>query len=165
MLKVLVLAVSVGLLSPASAADSKNTDAIARLLEITNAKEIVDSILVQTEQMMANMGAQLGVQPEEQKYFDEFSKKAFTLMESEMSWQNLQAEFSNLYAANFTEKEISDMIAFYETDTGRSMVDKMPKVLQESLQISQGVMVSVMPRIQDLARELQAELEQVRNSK
>lgn len=164
MRKVLVLLLSLGCLAPVSASEVDKSTSIEKLLDITNSKDIVTSILSQAEQMMSNMGAQMGVRPNEQQYFDEFSRKAFELMEREMSWDILQDHFVELYAANFTEKEVNDMITFYETDTGKSMIEKMPQVIQESLQLSQSVMVSVMPQIQDLARELQAELEQVRNS-
>ncbi len=40
-----------------------------------------------------------------------------------------------LYQTNFTEAEIDAMIAFYSSEHGRSIVGKMPKIVQESMQV------------------------------
>jgi len=40
-----------------------------------------------------------------------------------------------LYQTNFTEPEIDAMIAFYSSEHGRSIIGKMPQVVQESMQV------------------------------
>ena len=55
------------------------------------------------------------------------------------------AEIVPLYARHFTVTEIKAMTAFYKTPAGSKMLQTMPKVTQESMQISQKVL---MPRIQ-----------------
>ena len=164
MLRIILLAVSLFATTSISAAEQDKLANIERLLEVTNSEEIVKSILGQTEQMMSNMGAQIGVRPNEEEYFSNFSEKVFDLLTNEMNWDTLKTDFIELYSQNFTEKEIADMLSFYETDSGRAMVEKMPLVLQESIQLSQNRMMSIMPDIQEMARELQQELEQVRSS-
>jgi hypothetical protein len=40
---------------------------------------------------------------------------------------------ANAYAAHFTEAELKEMLAFYNSPTGKKYVAEMPKVMQESL--------------------------------
>lgn len=54
-------------------------------------------------------------------------------------------EIVPLYARHFTVTEIKAMTVFYKSPAGSKMLQTMPKVTQESMQISQKVL---MPRIQ-----------------
>ena len=56
----------------------------------------------------------------------------------------LMAEIVPLYARNFTADELRQMAAFYRTPAGAKMLFLTPRIGQESLQISQKI---VMPKI------------------
>ena len=56
------------------------------------------------------------------------------------------------------------MIVFYESETGRSVTNKMPRVMQDSMYLSQDMMKAVFPKIQALALELQKDLKAARAS-
>lgn len=55
------------------------------------------------------------------------------------------AEIVPLYARHFTVTEIKAMTTFYKSPAGSKMLQTMPKVMNESMQISQKLL---MPRIQ-----------------
>lgn len=40
-----------------------------------------------------------------------------------------------VYSKHFTEHEIVDLLNFYNTSTGKKMIEKMPTVLQESMEV------------------------------
>ena len=42
-----------------------------------------------------------------------------------------------IYDKYFTENEITEMIALYETPIGKKMIEKMPLILSESMQLGQ----------------------------
>jgi hypothetical protein len=48
------------------------------------------------------------------------------------------------YAANFTEQELTDILAFYQSPTGRSMVAKTPELMRSVM----GGMLAMMPQMQ-----------------
>lgn len=48
--------------------------------------------------------------------------------------KRLKSAYATIYAEEFTEKELEDMIAFYKTDTGRKMLVKLPTVLEKGRQ-------------------------------
>lgn len=57
---------------------------------------------------------------------------------------DLQPRFSELvdamakmYADAFTEKELKDILAFYETPTGKKLLDQQPKLVDSSMNFAQ----------------------------
>ncbi|MGZ9410820.1 MAG: DUF2059 domain-containing protein, partial [Methylocystis sp.] len=52
-----------------------------------------------------------------------------------------QAELNNevamVYASRFTEKEIKDLLAFYQTPLGRKLISEEPKALDQSMTYAQ----------------------------
>ena len=52
-----------------------------------------------------------------------------------MSFESLKGEFARIYAEEFTEQEIRDMIAFYRTPTGAKAIAKMSILMAKGSQI------------------------------
>ncbi|EGI74515.1 hypothetical protein PH505_af00320 [Pseudoalteromonas distincta] len=136
---------------------------IDELIKVMNLDSMVDSMYGQVEGMMKGMSDQMGVKPSEQAIFDKYYSDMTTVLKTEMSWAKMQPMMVNVYDKHFSEQEIADMLAFYKTDTGQKILEKMPVVMQESMQMSQSLMKDAMPKIQTLAQQLSDELEQSRS--
>ena len=65
---------------------------------------------------------------QQQALLDDFTKKAFTLVESRMGWKAIEPEILDLYARTFTDEELDGMLAFYKSPAGISMIAKMPSI-------------------------------------
>jgi hypothetical protein len=64
-------------------------------------------------------------------------------------WNALEAEFGNtsmdelvtmlvpVYEKHLTEKDLQEMIAFYQTPVGKKYAEKSPFIMQESMQVGQ----------------------------
>ena len=68
----------------------------------------------------------------------------------------------NVYLKHFNQHEIDGLIEFYKSDVGKSMTQKMPLVMQDSMMAGQQAMRSLMPEIQAIAQEMQGEIQQAR---
>ncbi|MBB1455140.1 DUF2059 domain-containing protein [Pseudoalteromonas sp. SG43-5] len=136
---------------------------IDELISVMNLDSMVDSMYGQVEGMMKGMSDQMGVKPSEQAIFDKYYGDMTKVLKTEMSWAKMQPMMVNVYDKHFSEQEIADMLAFYKTDTGQKILEKMPVVMQESMQMSQSLMKDAMPKIQTLAQQLSDELEQSRS--
>lgn len=162
-MKTLVM-VSLGmLLSFAVYAQDSKRESVEELLRVTNMDSMIDGMYGQMTQMTEGMGRQFGVKPDEQPIFDAYLNKVFAAMKEDMSWKKMKEPMIDLYLKHFTEKEVQDMLAFYESETGRSMVAKMPVIMADSMQISQEMMTSFLPKLQSMAEELKAELKNYRS--
>ncbi|MBM7073171.1 DUF2059 domain-containing protein [Shewanella sp. 202IG2-18] len=118
-------------LSFISYAEPAKTKDIDQLMQLMNVDSTLDSIYAQTRQMMVGMNKQLGIKPSEQALFDDHLNDVMNVMQKKMNWGTMKDPMSKIYLDNYTEKEIKDMITFYESETGRSMVKKMPKVMTQ----------------------------------
>jgi len=50
-----------------------------------------------------------------------------------------------LYASNFTERELAEMDRFYSSPVGQSVLEKMPRLMQDMMQKTMPVMMADMP--------------------
>lgn len=153
-------------LSFSAYADSETKRAkLNELVNVMDMDSMVDQMYSQMELMMQNMSTQMGVQPSEQAIFDEYYNKMSFVIKEDMSWAKMEPLMVDIYSRNFSEKEIDDMLAFYKTETGQSLLLKMPAVMQESMQMSQTLMQASIPRIQQIAKELSDDLAESRSNK
>ena len=145
------------------AAQTAKQQKIDELVEVMNMDAMVDSMYAQVEGMMQNMSVQMGVKPDEKAIFDKYYADMTEVLKTKMSWQKMQPMMINLYDKQFTEQEISDILAFYKTESGQAILKKMPQVMQESMQMSQALVQDAMPEIQAIAGELGEALKQSRS--
>lgn len=51
--------------------------------------------------------------------------------------QQLRNDVTTIYAEIFTEQELKDLITFYKTPTGQKALQKLPEIMQRSMQLAQ----------------------------
>ncbi|AZQ13147.1 DUF2059 domain-containing protein [Shewanella khirikhana] len=145
--------------APVFAGEAERRAQVEELLVAMNADALMDAIYGQMEGMMNQMQAQLQVKESERPLLADFNAKVVKMMGEEMGWDKLKGPMIDIYVKNLTEKEISDMLAFYQSETGQSMVKKMPAMTQESMQMTMGLMLQVMPKLDALAEEFKRNLQ------
>ncbi len=149
-----------------SFADSASKEEkLDQLVNIMDMDSMVENMYSQMELMMQNMATELGVKAEEQTIFDEYYNKMTLLLKEDMSWQKMKPFVIDIYRRNFSEKEIDDMLAFYGTETGQALLQKMPTVMQESMIMSQALAQQTLPKLQEIGEELRMDLEKARSEK
>jgi len=82
----------------------------------------------------------------------EAGKKVVDLIMAELSWDNIKNGYITLYADLFTEKELKDLTAFYESPVGQAYVRKQPELTQRSMILSQQMMMKIMPKLRGMGR-------------
>lgn len=172
MMKKLMLAVAVVLSVsiPVVHADATSQKAIIEeILIVTKADANVDQTIqalytqlrTMMEKQFAEMGASDDLSPILKRYLD----KVFNIMEQTMSWKVLKNDMIDLYEQTFTEDELNGMLAFYKSPVGQSVVDKMPKVMQQSIAIAQKYMPEMQRKIVKISEEFEEELKAVKAKK
>ena len=146
----------------AHADDTGKTRNIEELLNLTDAPAMMESMYSQMEVMLQDMGEQMGVTDGEQPIFDEYYSKMMVLMRKELNWDKVKDPIKSIYGKHFTDTEIRDLIKFYKTDTGKKTLEKLPVIMQESMAISQQALAKVLPQIQAMSQQLEADIAQAR---
>ncbi|MFC1751095.1 DUF2059 domain-containing protein [Pseudomonadota bacterium] len=160
------LIVALMLLLPTTGMSEEQTkrENIEALLSLTNAESTVDGMYAQMGSMMQGMAQQLGIKPSERELFNQYMEKLFSTMKAEMSWDKMKAPMIDIYTKHYSNKELQDMVAFYKSESGKSMIEKMPMVIQDSMQVSQSMMKDFVPKMQALSEEMRAELVALRSN-
>lgn len=122
------------LLAPAASAQSPDAkmEAIGELMELTGAAALGQQM---ADQMMAHMAPML-----RQAYPDvppDMMDELLDEMRAEIRSVDMVALVGPVYDRHFTEEEIRGLIAFYETPLGRRTIERMPIVMQESMEAGQ----------------------------
>lgn len=135
-------------------ADSK--DLAAELMVLMKVDETIKqgmemsrkAMLMQTQQMAAQMGGQANLDK-----IKAHQDRVMDLIESEMSWDKMKAQYVELYASIFTESELKGLIEFYRSPVGQTFIRKQPELMQKSMELNQRMMMNLQPKMMQLMKE------------
>lgn len=164
MKKILLLIASLTLLSSAMtfADTTSKRQVVIELLESMQMDSMMDAMYSQMDGIFINMGRQMNVQASEQAIFERYTQKMTAAMKAEMSWAKMKEPMADIYLKHYSEKELAEMLAFYRSETGKAMVEKMPAVMADSVPISQTMLQNVLPKIESIGTEMEQALEAAR---
>ncbi|ENX06478.1 hypothetical protein F898_03428 [Acinetobacter courvalinii] len=120
-------------------AQPASKDSIKQLLKITKSEQFLGQMSPQISNMMHSsiekftQGKQLTTKQE--LALVNYSQELGKIMQEQLTWAKLEPEMIKIYAEEFTQQEIDGMIQFYKTPVGQSTIDKMPIVMQKSMQV------------------------------
>lgn len=152
-------ALSLILSTPAFAAPPSQAQ-VERLLQVMDARKVVD-------QMMPAMMQQSRSLLEQTLTGERFSEadraRAERLMDNQetalrqmLAWDKIKPIYMRVYTRTLTDKEVDAMTAFYSSPEGRSVMQKMPQIMQVSMIEMQPLMQESMQKLmQDLQKELE----------
>jgi uncharacterized protein len=159
----LVLFVLSMFLRPALAQNVPPSEAsLKELMKITNISSLMDASMKQIEAMMRADGEKLTkghtFTPEQKQILDDMYSQMTAVVTSGMSWEKLEPTMIDLYRQVYTQKEVDGMLAFYKTDAGRALIQKMPALMQATMQLMQRNIASTMPKMAQIRQDTLAKL-------
>lgn len=117
--------------------DSSHRAAVQRLMQVIHVREM-------TEQSgEAILNGQLQQMPQLAPYADILRE----FYHEQMNWASLEPEYTRLYLEVFSEAELRDLIAFYESPLGQKLLAKMPVLLAKSNEITTRRLQAAMPQL------------------
>lgn len=153
-LTIITLAFSFGV----AAAENTHRAAVEKLLLLMNQDQIMEQMFPQVKQFVMQQFQQENISPEQTQAFEKYFDKIFDVMQEEMSWDKMRDDFIQIYTAVYTEDEVNELIAFYESPIGQKTIAKTPLLMQQSMAVSQKHTQNMMPKILKIAAEMAAEL-------
>ena len=154
----------------ASGAGSPPSEAsIKELLELSQAKKLIDSVMTQMDGLMtqtiqqATQGQE--VPPKVQKDINKRQAEVVGLMKELLDWKKLEPMYLRVYQKTFSQQEVDGMIAFYKTPAGQAVIAKMPAVMQNTMDEMQQMMGPVMQKMQRMQQDVVAEMKAVGQKK
>lgn len=139
---------------------------IEELLTLTNQEALFDQTMALTmnqvsQSMPTMMESMMGESAdpeailESQAMVERLMGKILAGFQSRISFQDIAEDvYYPLYAENFNEAQLQDMIDFYNTPTGQHTIAVMPQLVQDSMSLTQQ---RIMPTMIEVLQEVMAE--------
>ncbi|UOQ52668.1 DUF2059 domain-containing protein [Hymenobacter cellulosivorans] len=126
--------------APVAAVSAKQRQAAEELLQAMNMEQNMNKSIDQMVTMQVQQRPDMkSVEPELR-----------TFMTKHMSWATLKDDMVQLYAAEFTEKDLRSLTTFYKSAAGQKLLDKQPELLRATMQMGQQRLQQNIPELQQL---------------
>lgn len=134
----LILFIAIPVLATEPNPSARQRQLVEKLLEVMKIDDTVrgtiDAMYAQMEKQFLESAAANGTDEdslaEAKDTFRSFREKASKLNLS----GEMREAYIRMYSKYFSEKELADLIAFYDSPTGRKTMDVLPQMMQESMQ-------------------------------
>jgi hypothetical protein len=139
---------------PNARADEAGKNAkIEEMLQLTHVDRTIAQMLPQVQAMVTAQMAKGDLSPEQRQQGEQMEQKMMALIADRLSWEKAKPAYIRIYAETFSESEVDGILAFYKSPAGQAMLDKMPQLMQKSMEVGQQLMGDVMPQIQRMAEQ------------
>lgn len=129
---------------------------IEKFLQVTEAANMMDQAYQNMDQMTAQMLASSGLDTKRDKQIQQDMQEMNALVRAELSWDKMEEPLIALYGSVFSEAELQDIIAFYQSDAGQKMLKRQPELIQGTMVMMQEQMQTLMPKIKALSEKQHA---------
>lgn len=132
----------------AGADESSKRQKVEQLLVLTNSASMMDQMFDQLRGAIAQQRDMLNLSKEDSREMtNEIETVSFGMIRERLSWDKLKPKFIDLYAETFTEEEVEGMVAFYRSPAGKAAIEKMPKLVGQSMAITNELMKDILPEM------------------
>lgn len=154
MTKFIVLIVVVMLLPAFACADNgervKSAEVLVDLLRIE--QNIADSI-AQYKGMMTGIIAATDTTSADSEAAKKQQKKFDDLISSELNWNKIKPDFVKLYSDTFTIDELNEMVKFYKSKPGKTLVEKTPELTKKTMEMFLVYTSKLFPQLVELSEK------------
>lgn len=130
---------------------------IEKLLQVTDAAAMMDQAYLQMDQISEQMLKSTGTGLDKDPQARQMVKNINALVREELSWKQLEEPMIALYGNVFSEDELQEIIAFYQSDVGQKMLKRQPELMQGTMVMMQEQMQRLMPKMKALIEKQVAE--------
>jgi hypothetical protein len=155
-----------------SAIDVEKTTLIETMIEQTRLPDLMKQMIGQYVAMFnqnfeKSFSEELKKSGDTTDYSDEvkaFEAKMADLLTKRLAWDQVKPKMIALYDESFSKQELSDIVAFYKTATGQSLLRKLPELSQRGMAIGQEQMRTASPEIQQMTMEFMSSISKKRQA-
>jgi hypothetical protein len=163
-----LLALLISFMSFNAMAATASNESIEKLLTITKAEQLLDSsytemgrTFIKNTQINAS---DKKLNAKQQQLVAAFPAKIMTLVRKDYGWDTYKPKIVKIYSDVFSQEEIDGLLAFYASPAGQANINKMPQVMQQTIQLTQSMAQTILPKMQVLVEQQSADLEAAKSA-
>ncbi|MDY7561428.1 DUF2059 domain-containing protein [Pseudomonas sp. 10B1] len=146
-------------------ADTASHNASAEtFLKLAHADKLGTPVYMQVQQMFQQRFDESKAPAAKKALLETYQAKANAALDQSIGWDKLKPDMVKLYTANFTEGELKELVAFYQSPLGKKVLTKMPELTQQSAQLTQGKLEAAVPVVNKLLADMTNELDPSKNA-
>jgi uncharacterized protein len=149
----LLLNLSAGLFAD----DASKAIKVDELLKVMRTEATVDQMFGQISKQIdsttATMAQQHKLPSGQQPEMAEMTKRMFTILSDQLSWDKMKPLYEKIYGDVFDEGEIDALLVFYRSPAGQIFIDKTPLVMEKSGEAMQSRLPQLMIAIQKVTQD------------
>jgi hypothetical protein len=140
-----VLVLAMALPGSALADDASHEQAVRRFFEVSHARQMMAEIRDQCIDLISSnleeqLGAAAAATPEGQEALEIVKEEIGEWVADLMSWERLEDIYVDVYKETFTEEELNELVAFYQSPIGQKIIAETPVMMRRSLERIQATM-------------------------
>lgn len=129
-----------------------------KFLQVVRADKLTVPVYAQVQQMFAQRFAESKAPQSKQPLLERYQARANTALDRAVGWDKLKPEMVRLYTATFSETEMKELVAFYQSSLGQKVLQSMPALTAQSAQMTQAALEKAVPEVNRLLDDMQKEL-------
>lgn len=157
-LRLLACAMALAVAAPVAFAAPPSDAQVDELMDVMRVRQTLDAMWPQVEAMqqqaVAQASAGKGLPPREQAEVQATLDRMMANMRATLAWDRVQPVYRDIYARSFDDTDVTALIAFYRSDAGQTLLDKMPQLMQNTMVATQQLMA---PALQQMQQEIEAQ--------
>lgn len=146
---VIAILLVASLAGTAHADPASHRKAVLKLLEVTNSRQILDQMKAQLNESVGKQFDAMDLDANGREAARKVRKEMAGWLSDVLDWGTMKEMYVDIYTDVFTEDEINELTAFYQSPLGRKMLQKTPALLQATVERTQAMIRSRMPEIQN----------------
>ena len=130
---------------------------VEELLVVTKSESMIDSVYANLDQMIAQSMRQATqgekLTAEQRRVLETVPTKLAALFRQEYSWATMKPQMIKIYMESLEQEDVDDLLVFYKSRGGQALINKMPVVMQKSMQLSQTMLQTIMPKMKETMKQ------------
>ena len=129
------------------------------LIKITDGDTVMEKMKAQVTMIFQQITSQMNIQEADKPKLEKYSARFDAILKEDMDWEKVKIQYLDLYTSVFTEEETKALVDFYKSDLGKKVTEKMPELMQQSLNVARTYMQGVLPKLEELTEEMRLDFE------
>ncbi len=125
-----------------------------RFLLLARADKLAVPVYGQVREMFAQRFAESSGSQADRALLEAYQAKADAALDKAVGWDKLKPDMVALYTRHFSESEMRELIAFYDSPLGKKVVESMPQLTAQSAQLTQAKLQGAVPEVNQLLAEM-----------
>jgi uncharacterized protein len=145
--------------SAAYSAEKEHRALAEELIKITDGDTVMEKMKAQVTMIFQQITSQMNIQEADKPKLDKYSARFDAILKEDMAWEKVKTQYLDLYTSVFTEEETKALVDFYKSDLGKKVTEKMPELMQQSMNVARSYMQGVVPKLEELTEEMRLDFE------